>query len=179
MNWDHLAAKAAAYLQRLCVDIPNRRTGSPGNRAATDLFAQAVAAFGFEVERPEFDCLDWTHAGADLHVGPDGKLELRAAQDLPAALAGGWSSDPQTWHSLQRGQVAAPQDELGFALAVPLNLPAAAKRADPLAVLALGPHLSGVGFSREDHALLVTLADHSATAIYLTRSVQNAGENHR
>ena len=71
MNWDHLVAKAASYLQRLCVDIPNRRTGSPGNRAATDLFAQAVAAFGFKVECPEFDCLDWTHAGADLHVGPE------------------------------------------------------------------------------------------------------------
>jgi len=69
MNWDHLAAKAASYLQRLCVDIPNRRTGSPGNRAATDLFAQAVAAFGFEVECPQFDCLDWTHAGASLSVG--------------------------------------------------------------------------------------------------------------
>ncbi len=70
MNHDHLAIRAAEYLQRLCVDIPNRRTGSPGNRAATDLFARAVATFGFKVECPEFDCLDWTHAGADLSVGP-------------------------------------------------------------------------------------------------------------
>ena len=122
--------------------------------------------------------LHLAHA-AVYRVSPDGKLELGVARDLPAALTGGWSPDPQTWRSLQRGQVAAPQDELGFALAVPLNLPAAAKQADPLAVLALGPRLSGVGFSREDHALLVTLADHAATAIYLTRSVQNAGENHR
>lgn len=64
----HLAEKAGVYLHRLCVDITARHTGSAGNRAATDLFATTVAAFGFAVETPPFDCIDWVESGADLAV---------------------------------------------------------------------------------------------------------------
>jgi aminopeptidase YwaD len=63
-----LADKAASYLQRLCLEIPTRRVGSQGNRAATDFFAGVVASFGFETECLLFDCIDWTQAGADLSV---------------------------------------------------------------------------------------------------------------
>lgn len=63
-----LAAKAEVYLRRLCVDITARHTGSAGNRAATDLFALTAAAFGFAVETPPFDCIDWVENGADLAV---------------------------------------------------------------------------------------------------------------
>ncbi|MCI0478861.1 MAG: hypothetical protein L0Y55_21675, partial [Anaerolineales bacterium] len=58
--------KAEAYLQKLCVEIPSRRVGSPGNRAATDFFAQRVASFGFRVECPTFDCIDWKCDGVRL-----------------------------------------------------------------------------------------------------------------
>ncbi len=64
-----LAEKAEDYLHRLCVDITARHTGSAGNRAATDFFAATVAAFGFAVETPPFDCIDWVESGADLAVG--------------------------------------------------------------------------------------------------------------
>jgi aminopeptidase YwaD len=64
-----LSQKAAAYLRRLCVDIPSRRVGSQGNRAATDLFAAAVTSFGFDTQSLPFDCIDWSHDGADLSVG--------------------------------------------------------------------------------------------------------------
>lgn len=64
-----LAHRAQTYLQQLCIDIPDRRVGSPGNRAASDLFARAVAGFGFSVETPEFDCIDWTEDGVSLTVG--------------------------------------------------------------------------------------------------------------
>ena len=42
--------------------------GSAGNRAATDFFARSAADWGFETESPAFDCLDWSHEGADLTV---------------------------------------------------------------------------------------------------------------
>jgi aminopeptidase YwaD len=64
-----LSAKVSQYLQTLCVDLPERPTGSPGNRAATDFFARTIASFGFEVETPTFDCIDWTQQGARLTAG--------------------------------------------------------------------------------------------------------------
>jgi aminopeptidase YwaD len=50
------------------LEIPTRRVGSVGNRAATDFFAETVAAFGFETETPAFDCIDWVEEGAQLSV---------------------------------------------------------------------------------------------------------------
>jgi aminopeptidase YwaD len=69
MSSSQLAEKAERYLERLCVEIPSRRVGSEGNRAATDFFAQTMAAFGFRTECPEFDCIDWAHEGARLAAG--------------------------------------------------------------------------------------------------------------
>jgi len=63
-----LSDKAAGYLHRLCVEIPGRRVGTDGNRAATDFFAGLVSSFGFETECPAFACIDWAQAGADLEV---------------------------------------------------------------------------------------------------------------
>lgn len=60
--------KAERYLQKLCRDIPSRRVGSEGNRAATDFFAGKAESFGFETEFTEFDCIDWAQEGADLVV---------------------------------------------------------------------------------------------------------------
>jgi aminopeptidase YwaD len=64
-----LSEKADTYLRRLCLEIPNRRVGSPGNRAATAFFAEGVASFGFETESPVFDCIDWSQGGAHLTAG--------------------------------------------------------------------------------------------------------------
>ncbi|MCA9906952.1 MAG: hypothetical protein KC547_24020, partial [Anaerolineae bacterium] len=60
-----LARQAAGWLDKLCVEIDSRRVGSAGNRAATDFFAQTVASFGFEVEQPAFDCIDWAEHGVE------------------------------------------------------------------------------------------------------------------
>jgi aminopeptidase YwaD len=65
----HLVDQAERYLNQLCLEIPTRRVGSAGNRAATDFFAQRVAALGFETETPTFACIDWVEEGADLRVG--------------------------------------------------------------------------------------------------------------
>jgi aminopeptidase YwaD len=69
MTYTPLIEKAETYLQTFCVDIPNRRVGSRGNQAATDVFASTVREFGLQVETPTFDCIDWEEDGAELVVG--------------------------------------------------------------------------------------------------------------
>lgn len=64
-----LAKKAERYLQKLCLEIPGRAVGSKGNRAATDFFAETIAAFSWETASPAFDCLDWREEGVRLAVG--------------------------------------------------------------------------------------------------------------
>lgn len=60
---------ATHILDHLCLQLPSRRVGSPGNRAAADFIAAQFAAAGFEVECPPFDCLDWNQQGASLRAG--------------------------------------------------------------------------------------------------------------
>lgn len=67
-NQSHRVRQAAAWLDKLCVEIDSRRVGSAGNRAATDFFAATVARFGFQVAQPAFDCIDWRSEGVDLLV---------------------------------------------------------------------------------------------------------------
>lgn len=69
MTSDPLIQSSIKYLRKLTLETPNRRTGSPGNRAATDLFAGVAAAAGFDVETPMFNCMDWQQAGARLVAG--------------------------------------------------------------------------------------------------------------
>lgn len=69
MRLDRLSEKGETYLRRLCLELPHRRVGSSGNRAATEFFAQTISSFGFAVERSEFDCLDWVHGDVELAGG--------------------------------------------------------------------------------------------------------------
>lgn len=69
-NKDYLLhTNASRYLQYLSTDLPTRRVGSPGNRAATDFCARVIRAAGFQVITPEFSCLDWTTRGATCQAG--------------------------------------------------------------------------------------------------------------
>lgn len=69
MTDDRLAERARAHLQRLCVDIGARPTGSHGNRSATTYLAEVFADLGCEVATPRFDCLDWVDGDVRLEVG--------------------------------------------------------------------------------------------------------------
>ena len=71
MNHAHLTSKASHYLTRLCVDIPRRSVGSPGNREATAFFAEIVSSQGFQTECPPFDCIYWIEEGAQLTAGTE------------------------------------------------------------------------------------------------------------
>lgn len=80
--------RAADYLRRLCLDIPERPVGSAGNRAATDFFAERLAAQDFEIERAEFDCLDW-RAGAVQLTAPGQEFDARISPYSPGCRVTG------------------------------------------------------------------------------------------
>jgi len=58
--------KAKEYLEILCGVKPNRRTGSPGNREATDFFGTMVKKWNYEVDTTPFPCLDHESGKASL-----------------------------------------------------------------------------------------------------------------
>ena len=68
MDHSWLAQKAQKYLEMICSHTPNRRVGSDGNRRATTFFAETIRSFGFDVERPEFECMDWQSEGAIISI---------------------------------------------------------------------------------------------------------------
>lgn len=59
MNSREHRVKAKTYLDTLCSVRPNRRVGSPGNRAATDFFAQTIEPWGYLIDATPFPCLDF------------------------------------------------------------------------------------------------------------------------
>jgi aminopeptidase YwaD len=69
MSLDPLVAQSIVHLNALCVEIPNRRVGSDGNRAATRYATELLRACGFLVSTPAFDCIDWKESGARVSAG--------------------------------------------------------------------------------------------------------------
>jgi aminopeptidase YwaD len=59
--------KAEAYIHTLCGISPHRRTGSRGNRAATDFFARTTAPWGYTLDTTPFAALDYSYERAALH----------------------------------------------------------------------------------------------------------------
>jgi len=64
-----LFQQAENHLRKLCVDIPTRRLGSPGNQIAVNYFAQVMAENGFTVERQPFACIDMRQGDIQLGAG--------------------------------------------------------------------------------------------------------------
>jgi aminopeptidase YwaD len=71
VDTDAYAEKARSCLKVLCDVKPNRRTGSPGNRDATDFFAHTIRPHGYEIDATPFEALDHVCAGALLTSGPE------------------------------------------------------------------------------------------------------------
>ena len=88
MNNTDLLKQADFYLQRLCTDITNRCVGSDGNRAATRFFAETVSSFGFSVECPEFDCIDWTGESISLESSQQSFEAFVSPYSLPCSRTG-------------------------------------------------------------------------------------------
>jgi aminopeptidase YwaD len=63
-----LEQKAEHYLHFLCTELSNRQTGSEQNRLATEFFASRIQELGFQVEKSNFDCIDWISGDVSLSV---------------------------------------------------------------------------------------------------------------
>lgn len=57
------------YLNKLCIDIPERSVGSAGNRAATSYFENVISSLGWTTKLQEFEAMDWIDGGASLSCG--------------------------------------------------------------------------------------------------------------
>lgn len=68
MPGTEMISQATEILHYLCLEIPNRRVGSPGNRAATDFLAGRLRAAGWQVTTPEFACMDWSAGEVSMTV---------------------------------------------------------------------------------------------------------------
>jgi hypothetical protein len=117
-----------------------------------------------------------------VYVSEEGTgFKLAAAQARPAAQLQEWTPAADARRKLEMGLGVAQDDDRMFPLLIPLSLPPAARASNAewakwMGVLALGPRLSGHGFSREDRALLLTLADQVGTAVYVALTLrQNQG----
>jgi len=82
MTAEDLSVRAADYLRRL-TQYPDRHVGGPGNRAATEMFAETVGGLGFDVTRTSFDCLEWEHGDARIEVG-DERFDAHVGPYSPA-----------------------------------------------------------------------------------------------
>jgi hypothetical protein len=127
------------------------------------------------------ELLHLAHSAAYL-PGADGGFELVESRGLPPTASTGLPGDPVTLARLTDGLAVSRPDDGVFPLLVPVVLPAWAREREGgvgagllAAVLALGPRLSGQGYSREDQTLLLGLTDQVGTAIYAARLAGERG----
>lgn len=159
-------------------------------------FRQAFTEFAREVrtiiDLPELlralvdrtaDLLDITHGAVFLCRNGAGAarlepLYLAQARDWPQGeaaqlpAAGGDRSWPAHLRALEAGRVVRQREGHRFPLLLPLLAPRpenGAHRPSLLGVLAVGPQRSGRGYTREDAANLMGLADQAGTAIYVAQ----------
>jgi len=83
-----LSSRIEDYLRRLTT-YPDRHVGGEGNRAATALFAEAVAAYGFTVKRTVFDCLEWEFGDASVVLGEQTYPAFPGPYSYPCDVAAG------------------------------------------------------------------------------------------
>jgi GAF domain-containing protein len=102
---------------------------------------------------------------AAAHDTPQGKnaSEQHAMPSLPL--------DGKILERLQAGMVIELARPSRFPLLVPLRVPQTNGN-ELIGVLALGPRLSGQGYSRGDQTVLLSLADQAGTAIHVARLIE-------
>jgi len=117
------------------------------------------------------DILHITHGAIFLLEG-ETHFHLAHAHNMAEGEVAQLTLLPSALHRLRLGQTVeqAAQDNATFPLLVPLIAPKTGG-SELVGVMALGPRLSGQGYSREDHALLTGLADQAGTAIYVARLI--------
>ncbi|MEO6061756.1 MAG: hypothetical protein ABIQ99_07455 [Thermoflexales bacterium] len=109
--------------------------------------------------------------------GEDGSLERAANVGTPPVSYNTWMADRVVIDLLEAGLTAPGNEDGPYRLFVPLTLPPVADLDGArgtllVGVLALGPRLSELGYSTEDQALLVGLAEQTGTALYVAQLVR-------
>jgi aminopeptidase YwaD len=178
---NHFIHLTHTYLDTLCRQIPTRLTGSAGNRAAVDFFADRLARLGFQVEMPGFDCLNWEHAGASLNVAGSGFTIFPAPFSPPCALeapllavsslAGLEAADLGRRILLLHGEIAAeqlfPKNFPFFTEETHQRIYALLEQGQPLAVLAAPGRNSGMAGAAYPYPLIED-GDFSIPSAYLS-----------
>ena len=97
--------------------------------------------------------------------------ECASGSDTPPDRSAGLSLATGELGRLRNGRTVSTPTDRAFSLLVPLVAPRMEGN-ELVGVLALGPRRSGQDYSREDRALLLSLADQAGTAIYVARLIQ-------
>lgn len=100
--------KATAYLNTLCSIAPHRRTGSSGNRAATDFIRQILEPLGYDLDVTPFACLDHAVGGATLVCG-DEHFEVHTS---PYSLGCGVEAELMVVSSVEELEACFCRDKL-------------------------------------------------------------------
>ncbi len=80
---NELSNLVKVYLDKLCVKIGPRPTGSENNKNAQAYLAKMLQGTDFELELQTFDCLDWEDSGAEILLGNQ-KFEVMVNPFSPA-----------------------------------------------------------------------------------------------
>ena len=150
MTSDELRRRARLHIDTLCVHIPDRSVGSPGNQRATDYITQILLGLGWEVRRTPFPCMDWMDKGATLSVEEDYLPVFASPYGMPASLTAplvAASSQPELAKLDATGKILLLHGQITRAQLFPRNFPFLAvpehqeiytllERANPAAILA-------------------------------------------
>jgi hypothetical protein len=93
------------------------------------------------------------------------------SRQIPPEAAADLALAPEDIRRLGSGAIVHPSAALPFPLLVPL-LAAQSGNNALLGILALGPRLSGEGYSREDQSILLGLADQAGTSIRVAQLIE-------
>jgi len=104
MNRETVLTQIAADLDELCCN-GDRHVGSPGNRRAGEYAGRRMAAAGFAVAKPEFDCIDWEHGEIFLTVGGE-TVEAFISPYSPACEVAGEFTTAASIEELENGDFA-------------------------------------------------------------------------
>jgi hypothetical protein len=146
-------------------------------------YRRAFLDFGREVrtliELPELQRTLVNRVADLLHIRyaaiylrePGNRFPPAYSLQLPTGVAADLVLNPEDLRRLASGGIVHPIPAMPFPLLVPL---AAAQPGSSalLGILALGPRLSGEGYSREDQSILLGLADQAGTSIRVARLIE-------
>lgn len=157
---DSLESRIESYMRRLCVDVPDRHVGGPGNRAATEMFSEVCRSFGFEVETAELPCLEWESGESELsavgrrftvNAGPyslpfDGSVRLSEASTVDQLEDGDFAGTVLLLHGPITAEQLMPKNYVFYNPDSHRRIVAAVEAARPAAVIAatgINPELAG------------------------------------